>query len=522
MVSRRRRSLGAWTLASLVSVVAGACLIAPPPLKGPCAADAECDDANLCTIDVCAEDGFCDQEPSELAPDDNDECTKDACNGSNEVHDPVEDGTACGFKGGLTCVAGKCKCTVATECGVNTKCITFTCDNGECKSDNAAPNTPVDDALQDDCKKYVCDGAGNVIEAPDLMDFPADTVAGDCRKNGCDALGVLNDVENTADVPQDDGNPCTLEGCNGADPILHQPVADMTPCQPGPSCDSIGGVAQAIGQSICIAGACSTPAPKSCGYFECNDAKDACRTDCAADINCAVGAICNVGAMKCEAKGNTGQVCNGDAQCATSHCVDGVCCGTACTATCQRCDLPGFLGLCNNIPSGQDPDNECSGTGVCNGAAACAQPQGSTCGADLECVGAQCEDGRCCNLDCPGPCRRCDQGGSSGTCVNVGVGQMPSGCNGAGQACDAGGNCAKSNGTTCGSNAECATGNCVDGVCCESTCLGLCKACSNSKTGQGDGLCKFVPDKQDPDNECSGPCNMGDGDNCCNGDGTCQ
>jgi hypothetical protein len=179
--------------------------------------------------------------------------------------------------------------------------------------------------------------------------------------------------------------------------------------------------------------------------------------------------------------------------------------------------------VCNNIPAGQDPNDECGGQGVCNGQGACAQPQNSNCAGDMECVSGQCEDNKCCNVDCPGPCRRCDQGGSSGTCVNVGVGQLPSGCNGAGQACDGNGNCAKSNGTSCSSNAECASGNCVDSVCCDTTCVGTCRACVMSKTGQPNGQCKFIPDKQDPDNECQGgACDEFDGDHCCNGDGTCQ
>ena len=44
-------------------------------------------------------------------------------------------------------------------------------------------------------------------------------------------------------------------------------------------------------------------------------------------------------------------------------------------------------------------------------------------------------------------------------------------------------------GETCGGDSQCYSGSCVDGVCCESACEGICEACSASKTGQADGSC---------------------------------
>lgn len=56
-------------------------------------------------------------------------------------------------------------------------------------------------------------------------------------------------------------------------------------------------------------------------------------------------------------------------------CVDSLCCESACSGVCEKCNQAGLNGFCAAIPSGQDPDNECpSGVGLmgtCNGARAC-------------------------------------------------------------------------------------------------------------------------------------------------------
>lgn len=49
----------------------------------------------------------------------------------------------------------------------------------------------------------------------------------------------------------------------------------------------------------------------------------------------------------------------------------------------------------------------------------------------------------------------------------------------------------------------CASGKCVDGVCCEAPCNGLCEACSAARKGQGaDGVCGPVAKGTNPDKEC--------------------
>jgi cysteine-rich repeat protein len=61
------------------------------------------------------------------------------------------------------------------------------------------------------------------------------------------------------------------------------------------------------------------------------------------------------------------------------------------------------------------------------------------------------------------------------------------------------------NGTICGGDGECTNGHCVDNVCCDALCNGLCQACTAAKKGSGaDGTCAAIGAGTDPDNECSG------------------
>lgn len=78
-------------------------------------------------------------------------------------------------------------------------------------------------------------------------------------------------------------------------------------------------------------------------------------------------------------------------------------------------------------------------------------------------------------------------------------------------------------GEACSKNEHCASEQCVDGVCCESSCAGTCRACSMSRTGEPDGVCANVGDGQDPDSECeeSNKTTCGS-DGTCDGAGACR
>ena len=93
--------------------------------------------------------------------------------------------------------------------------------------------------------------------------------------------------------------------------------------------------------------------------------------------------------------------------------------------------------------------------------------------------------------------------------------EVPGSC--PGQACDSSGSCKTKNGTTCSSASACASGFCVDGVCCENACDGTCVSCNQSGRA---GKCSAYAQGSDPENECTfglGACRA-----TCNGAGACD
>jgi hypothetical protein len=60
--------------------------------------------------------------------------------------------------------------------------------------------------------------------------------------------------------------------------------------------------------------------------------------------------------------GSNGATCTTTTECNSGFCSDGVCCESACSGTCESCNLGGDKGKCMPIPDGQDPDTECKAT----------------------------------------------------------------------------------------------------------------------------------------------------------------
>jgi len=58
-------------------------------------------------------------------------------------------------------------------------------------------------------------------------------------------------------------------------------------------------------------------------------------------------------------------------------------------------------------------------------------------------------------------------------------------------------------GTACTLGNQCASGNCVQNVCCDDACSGACKSCLGAHTGGTDGTCGNVTVGSDPKNLCS-------------------
>jgi hypothetical protein len=76
--------------------------------------------------------------------------------------------------------------------------------------------------------------------------------------------------------------------------------------------------------------------------------------------------------------------------------------------------------------------------------------------------------------------------------------------------CEEGSSCHLAPGASCSQDASCASGFCVDGVCCANACIGPCRSCNQPNA---DGVCQSYPSGTDPQREC--------GSATCNGAGAC-
>lgn len=199
-----------------------------------------------------------------------------------------------------------------------------------------------------------------------------------------------------------------------------------------------------------------------------------------------------------------GEACGAGGECRTGFCVDGVCCDTACNGVCESCAAP-VKGTCSPVPANTDPDQECKPearpdagvsdasaeagieinvpdggalasddapcAGSCNGARACAYPgKEKVCGSEFCNTPSQAAAFTC---DAKGRCdigfTECGNFACEGTSCLKGC-TAPDDC-GPESVCKSGVCQPKlANGVLCTTGAECASGFCTDGVCCNSQC----------------------------------------------------
>jgi len=127
-------------------------------------------------------------------------------------------------------------------------------------------------------------------------------------------------------------------------------------------------------------------------------------------------------------------------------------------------------------------------------------PCGACVGGVLEPVPAQtlCDDAKVCD--------------GSGECVGCDASPCPTGLT-----CSADSQCLQSNGDTCGSGAECSSGQCVDGVCCDKSCAHECVYCNGENPGTCEASPQYESDSLCPASEvCDGlgSCKRDDGATC--------
>ncbi len=188
-----------------------------------------------------------------------------------------------------------------------------------------------------------------------------------------------------------------------------------------------------------------------------------------------------------------GTSCTTSVECGSGHCVDGVCCDTACgggASDCQACSVAagattdgtcGFLPattVCRAAAGDCDLAESCSGT-----AAACPAngyaPATTVCRASGCADGVQTSEALCSGLGvtCPDSTQSSCGGYTCGahSCLTECV--QDEDC-ATGRHCDSG-VCAPlaGAGSECETSASCASGFCVDGVCCDTSCTAQCMAC---------------------------------------------
>ncbi|MCK6535170.1 MAG: hypothetical protein L6Q84_19530, partial [Polyangiaceae bacterium] len=168
------------------------------------------------------------------------------------------------------------------------------------------------------------------------------------------------------------------------------------------------------------------------------------------------------------AKGFAGLSCALNDDCDSNYfCVDGVCCTSACPGYCEVCSVAlgaATDGTCSIKPANSTPDQPCAGGALCNG------------------VSGSCPSGCTSDAGCPAN-QFCSV---AGTC-------LPSRANG--QACNPQGECMVPGCKLCSS------GNCVDGVCCNTACAGgPCDRCDSPTAG----TCGLIPKGGAPQSSCNG------------------
>jgi hypothetical protein len=322
-------------------------------------------------------------------------------------------------------------------------------------------------------------------------------------------------------------------------------------CGTSGSCDGAGGCARYAAGTICKPpscmgatieltaarcdgmGKCVDGVPLACQPFACSYTTGACNATCSRNEDCATGIVCMVAERSCGRKG-PGQPCQNGSECASTFCVDKVCCENACQGPCRSCALGSVPGTCTLAGAGApDPRGACKdmgksscGTdGTCNGNGACRRyPAGIQCAAGT-CNGTTntriypsvCDAAGACVVGASVPCSpyRCNGAtcfagcGSDGDCI------PPNTC----QAGVCGGPKPQPLGTTCTSDGMCASGHCTEGVCCESVSCGTCRSC---KVSGSLGLCHQLPAGAPSPSCMATPASSCGHDGTCDGAGNCR
>jgi hypothetical protein len=445
---------------------AGASCCGSSCCSGSCCGGACCTGAGNCCsggscvagtgVGACGKNGgFCQN------CDDSNACMSDSCVSGSCSHSKVGDGASCPSG---SCVNGAC-CTGCVDNGV---CVAIGGQSmAQCGKAGVACGACSDTSVctQDLCVSGVCS-----FTTPASANTVCRYAVGECDvPEMCSGTTCPTNGFKMANTPcTDEGNPCTVDVCNGSGACVHNPVANNTMCTDSNVCTQ-GDTCQG---GVCVPGA---PLPcndnEDCTVDTCNRMTGCVFTKRANDETCTDGNDCTTGDKCTNGKcGGVGKDCNDNDPCTID----------TCNATTQLCaHNPGA----DNTP--------CTNTSKCVVSASC---KGGTCtpGPAVDCSDTNpctkntCDPATGCKVD-PDPDAMCDDGDPCTT----------------GEKCQ---------GTACGVGTPIACDDCIANATCDKV-TGGCKGtpkgdgepCTGGGTCQG-GLCStHPPDAGAPDSAGQSP-----------------
>ena len=368
---------------------------------------------------------------------------------------------------GSTCVSDA-DCVASAYCDSTSHCVADQGNGKSCTKGSQCANGSCVDSV---CCDQACSGACQACSA---------AKKGSGNDGVCGSIKVGTDPDNdcSADAP----TTCKNDGaCDGKGACKKYELG--TAC----GANQCSG-AQLTGRQCDGAGNCVDGKTSSCAPYVC--LSSSCGTACGDDNGCVAGSYC--AGSQCTAKLDNGTACSGNHECGSGFCVEGVCCDTACNGVCQACTAAnkaaGADGACDLAKLGTDAHGDCEDegaisckrNGLCDGAGACSPyDAGIACGItscqDNVQTGFACDGSGKCDANATNDCGlyACMGGACTVTCSDN------SDCNSK-AFCDlAQGTCKKKevDGSKCASPGTCASGYCVDDLCCNVACGGQCQAC---------------------------------------------
>ncbi len=409
-----------------------------------CQSNADCNDNNACTTDVCNLDDTCSNTPNFDANlfccnpvsgsltiiDDGNECTVGVCDAASGavIQQPRPAGTVCGNPAQGACDAqdtcdllGVCvdrAQPAGTACGdpTNTDCNNAdTCDGGGVCLANIEPvGVACGDPTITDCDRAdTCDGAGTCLDNLESLGTscgsPADT---ECdNPDTCDGVGAC--LANVSPVGLPCGNPIgnqcdNPDSCDGAGSCLSNFVIGGTACG-NPANTECDNPDTCDGGGICDANRLPDGATCTDDGNQCRD--DVCLVGVCSHPLSPVGTFCG---DPLNTDCNLADTCDGAGTCLPNLLLAGTLCGNPDNTICTDPDTCNGFGTCQ-------PNNEINGTpcdigAFCTDSAACA---GGVCGGG---VPLDCGDGLACTADsCNEPAQACDNVLIPGNCLIDGV-----------------------------------------------------------------------------------------------------